>query len=233
MWTMPSAVPPGWDRPRAAPGSPEGADLGRVDPMSVIFEPGELIYCRHFQRADVAGIFPLRVVRHDAEGLLLWADPTPAPGTRSCRTAGGCGRRRWPSGRPRRRCRTTARSRTRCCRGIRPGPTTRSGSSGTTASLPPGTPTSNCPSYLAEGRFVRNGHGRLGPGHLDRTRPHWRWKDEEEFTARLAEPSTTGSTTRPAYAQRAEEVQADRGRRLPVRRTWLDFPPDPAWEPLG
>jgi hypothetical protein len=42
--------------------------------VTATFEPGEIVYMRHFQRDKVAGIFPCRAVDHDDEGLLLWAE---------------------------------------------------------------------------------------------------------------------------------------------------------------
>ena len=48
--------------------------LTQVGWMTVIFEPGEIVYMRHFQRDAVSGIFPCRTVRHDARGVLLWGD---------------------------------------------------------------------------------------------------------------------------------------------------------------
>jgi predicted RNA-binding protein associated with RNAse of E/G family len=40
----------------------------------VTFEPGEIVYMRHFQHDVVSGVFPLRAVRHDASGVLLWGE---------------------------------------------------------------------------------------------------------------------------------------------------------------
>ena len=38
----------------------------------VIFASGEIVYLRHLQRQTISGLFPMHVVQHDADGLLLF-----------------------------------------------------------------------------------------------------------------------------------------------------------------
>ncbi|MEV6963691.1 DUF402 domain-containing protein [Hamadaea sp. NPDC051192] len=38
----------------------------------MVFERGEIVYLRHFQHSAVSGLFPLRAVQHDDQGVLLW-----------------------------------------------------------------------------------------------------------------------------------------------------------------
>jgi hypothetical protein len=58
----------------------------------------------------------------------------------------------------------------------------------------------------------------------------WRWKDEDEFTERLAHPEhywVPDSAAVRAEGRRVIE-QAEAGE-FPFDGTWCDFAPDPAW----
>ena len=44
---------------------------------AVMFTPGEIVHLRHLQHQTIAGVFPMHVVQHDAQGLLMYLSPEP------------------------------------------------------------------------------------------------------------------------------------------------------------
>jgi Protein of unknown function (DUF402) len=202
--------------------------------MTAIFEAGELIYARHFQRDAVAGIFPLRVARHDAEGLLLWADAH-SPAWYTIMSDG-----RWMRQAPLAEWATAAKV------------PHRGSFAHSLLSWHPVGADYSIRFFWYDGVFTAwyanlevpcvpwRRAGVAGTDTVDwdldiwvepdRT---WRWKDEDEFVARLAEPEhywvDDEARVRTAGAEVVKLIEAGA---FPFDGTWLDFKPDPAWEPL-
>lgn len=202
--------------------------------MNVIFEPGEIVYMRHFQRDAVAGIFPCRAARHDDEGLLLWAEQ----GSPSWYTI------------------------TRDGRWMRQMPLTewvaapKVASKGSFAhSLLSWHPTGADYSirfFWHDGVFTAwyanlelpfqmwRHNGLSGGDTVDwdldiwiEPDRSWRWKDEDEFTERLAQPEHYWVDDEARVRAAGEEVvKLIEAGAFPFDGTWVDFQPDPAWEPL-
>ncbi len=202
--------------------------------MTVIFEPGEIVYMRHFQRGEVSGIFPCRTVRHDADGVLLWADQ----GSPAWYTITPDGR--WMRQMPLTEWVAAAKL-----------PHRGSFAHSLLTWHPTGADYS-IRFFWHDGVFTAwyanlelpltlwMKNGRHGADTVDwdldiwidpdRT---WRWKDEDEFTERLAHPDIywvhDEARVRAAGEQVIKLVEAGV---FPFDGTWVGFRPDPAWEPL-
>jgi predicted RNA-binding protein associated with RNAse of E/G family len=200
-----------------------------------MFAPGEIVQVRHVQRDQFGGLLPMRVVQHRPDGLLLWA-PT--------------GTRGWhldmPDGR------TMVRTPLAEWSATRRVPVPHTVNHGLLSWHPPGRDYSIRWFFAPDGRF-RKWYANLeapavawrDPGvagidtvdwdldvvvHPDR---RWEWKDEDEFTARLAEPDAywVDDADRVRAAGKAVVALVEAGV-FPFDGTWCDFRPDPSWPPL-
>lgn len=202
--------------------------------MRVIFEPGEIVYMRHFQRDAVAGIFPCRAARHDEDGLLLWAEQG-APSWYTITEDGRWMRQLpladWVSA---------------------PKRAHRGSFAHALLSWHPAGADYSIRFFWYDGVFTAWyanlevpfepwRHDGVGGGDTvdwdldiwidpDRT---WRWKDEEEFTERLAQPEHYWVEDEARVRAAGEEVvKLVEAGAFPFDGTWLDFRPDPAWARL-
>jgi hypothetical protein len=202
--------------------------------MTMHCHPGEIVYMRHFQRDAVAGIFPCRVARHDDRGLLLWAEQ----GSPSWYTITADGR--WMRQLP-------------LAEWVAAPKFPQAGSFGhALLSWHPAGADYSIRFFWHDGVFTSwyanlehpvtlwRADGLAGGDTTDwdldiwiepdRT---WRWKDEDEFTARLAEPEHYWVDDEARVrAAGAEVVNLIEAAAFPFDGTWLDFAPDPAWGPL-
>ncbi|GAA2398730.1 hypothetical protein Cme02nite_07510 [Catellatospora methionotrophica] len=198
----------------------------------VTFEPGELVCVRHFQNLQVGGLYPMRAVRHDERGLLLWC----TRGTYGWhlnrlddRHMSHVPLAEWVTG-PKRPMPFVARH-------------------GVLSWHPAGADYSVRWFFDTDGRF-RNWYANLErPGiawrdpllagldtadwdldvwiDADRT---WRWKDEDVFAERLTQPEHywVDDEARVRRAGR-EIIDLVEAAAFPFDGTWCDFRPDPAW----
>ncbi|GIH09106.1 hypothetical protein Rhe02_71730 [Rhizocola hellebori] len=200
----------------------------------VIFTPGEIVYLRHLQHQTIAGLFPMRAIQHDAEGLLMF---------------GAEGDHFWfplmPDGREIRQTPLAEWVRAEKPLGV----TVRNHS---LLSWHPAGADWSLRFFFRGGRFT-SWYANLelpvalwrdtelaGADTVDwdldvviRPDRSWRWKDEEEFAARLTEPEHywVGSEQRVRDAGRQVIKLAEAGV-FPFDGTWCDFQPSPHWEPL-
>lgn len=196
--------------------------------------PGEVVHLRHFQHDVVSGFFTLRVVRHDAAGLLLW---------------GTEGTRHWhldmPDGR---RMRDTPLSE---WVGAAKVPVARLAKHSLLSWHPTGAAYSirfffsgdrftNWYANLEEPAVTWRGGGLAGLDTVDwdldvwiEPDRGWRWKDEEEFAERLRTPHLYWVDD-PARVRRAgrEVIALAEAGAFPFDGTWCDFRPNEAWTPI-
>ena len=206
----------------------------KVGWMRVVFEPGEIVYMRHFQRDSVSGIFPCRVARHDDQGMLMWADQ----GSPAWYTITPDGR--WMRQLPLAEWATS------------PKIPHRGNFPHSLLSWHPAGADYSIRFFWDDGVFTAwyanlelpfttwREDGIAGGDTVDwdldiwiepdRT---WRWKDEDEFVTRLAQPEHywVDDETRVRSAG-AEVVKLIEAAAFPFDGTWVDFAPDPAWGPL-
>jgi hypothetical protein len=202
--------------------------------MTVIFEPGEIVYMRHFQRDAVSGIFPCRTVRHDARGVLLWGDQG-SPAWYTVATDG-----RWMRTMPLAEWVAAPKQ-----------PHRGSFQHSLLTWHPTGADYSirffwydgvftawyanlELPLTLWQANGLRGGDTVDWDLDIwvepDRT---WRWKDEDEFTERLAHPEIYWVDDEDRVRAAGEEVvKLIEAAAFPFDGTWLDFEPDAAWGPL-
>ena len=198
---------------------------------------GELVLLRHLQRDQFGGFFPGRVVLERDDGLLLWF----AAGTRAFHFD-------MPDGRTPERTPLPEWSRTRRV----PVPFTVDRDQ--LGWHPAGADYSIRWFFGSDGTFI-HWYGNLeAPAirwrdgalagldtvdwdldviiHPDRS---VRWKDEDEFTARLATPDAYWVDDEQRVRRAGAEVIAlARAGGFPFDGTWCDFRPDPAWSvPTG
>ena len=203
-------------------------------PEQVWFDTGELVYLRHFQRSALSAVTPLRVVRHDPAGLLLW---------------NATGDRFWlwdmPDGRA---LRATPLAEWVGADKVRTRHLTRHGA---LSWHPTGADYSLRLFFSPEGVFT-NWYANLelaavpwrdaaaaGVDTVDwdldiwiEPDLSWRWKDEEEFAARLRSPEHywvhDEQRVRDAGQQVIKLIEA---RAFPFDGTLRDYRPDPSWPP--
>jgi predicted RNA-binding protein associated with RNAse of E/G family len=199
----------------------------------VAFSPGQVIVHRNTRRGRISFARPVRVVSDDERGLLVWTAPgTPVQReiTTDGRTLRGIPFAEWVT------------------LGHRLVPATWDGP-GMLMLFPPEADHSVWWFWRPDGTFgdwyvnleersVRWDDGDVA-GHdvvdqdldvvvaPDRS---WRWKDEDEFTERLALPEHYWVTDEAAVRAEGLRVikQAEAGE-FPFDGTWVDFRPDPAW----
>jgi hypothetical protein len=202
-----------------------------MDP-TVIFTPGELVHVRHFQHQRISGVFPMHAVRHDERGLLLWC-PRGAHGwllnmfdDRRMRQTPLA---EW----------ITAPNR----------PMAFAARHDVLAWHPAGADWSVRWFFAEDGRF-RNWYANLERPAVAWRDPElagldtadwdldvwiepdrsWRWKDEDLFTERLAQPEHYWVDDEARVRRAGQEVVAlvEAGA-FPFDGTWCDFRPDPTW----
>jgi hypothetical protein len=202
----------------------------------VEFEPGETIYLRHFQRAQLGLLFPLRAVHCGNDGLLLWTpagtqgwhfdmpdgrglSQTPLPEWSATPRVPGTHRvdHDFLSWHPR----------------------------GRDYSIrwffrPAGT-FSGWYANLEEPAVAWRDADLAGIDTVDwdldvviRPDRTWEWKDEEEFTARLAMPDAYWVDDEQRVRRAGHDVIAlvEAGA-FPFDGTWCDFRPDPTWPAIS
>jgi hypothetical protein len=201
-----------------------------------VFTPGELIVHRNVRHGGIAWARPAYVVGEDDRGLLVWVPQGSPVATQAA--ADGRGIRSMPFAEW-----VTLEHRPKLGRW---------GGPGILKLHPPGahhsvwwfrTPAGEFNGWYVNRvepavRWVDRGSG--GPAGLDVVDQDldivvapdrsWRWKDEDEFTERLALPEH--------YWVAHEQAVRDEGKRVvglieagafPFDGTWTDFVPDPAW----
>ncbi|NUR70815.1 MAG: DUF402 domain-containing protein [Hamadaea sp.] len=202
----------------------------------MVFERGEIVYLRHFQRDTIAGLYPLRAVRHDDRGALLWGHT----GNRHFVTSLTDGRMlrevplpEWVRS-PKRLIDFEAVHSVLCWH-------------------PAGADYSIRFFFRPGGEFYAwyanlelpavawRSADLAGLDTVDwdldvwiepgRT---WRWKDEEEFVERLSQPDYywVDDEQRVREAGRAVIELVEAGK-FPFDGTWTDFRPDPDWSPIA
>lgn len=198
----------------------------------VTFAPGELVHVRHFQHQHICGLYPMRAVRHDPRGLLLWC---------------GLGSHSWHlnllDGR--------YMSQTPLAEWVSlpKTPMHFPARHGVLAWHPAGADYSIRWFFDAAGDFT-NWYANLelpavawrdqhlaGIDTVDwdldvwvEADRRWRWKDEELFAARLREPDHYWVHDEPRVREAGRQVVAlIEKAAFPFDGTWLDFRPDPAW----
>lgn len=200
----------------------------------VTFEPGELVCVRHFQNRQIGGLYPMRAVRHDERGLLLWC----TRGTYGWHlnrlddlTMSQVPLAEWVTG-PKRPMPFVARH-------------------GVLSWHPTGADYSIRWFFADDGRF-RNWYANLErPGvawrddalagldtadwdldlwiEADRS---WRWKDEDLFAERLTQPEHYWVEDEARVRRAGQEViDLVEAGVFPFDGTWCDFRPEPGWGP--
>ena len=196
--------------------------------------PGEIVHLRHFQHDLVSGFFTMRVVRHDAEGLLLYG----AEGTRFWHQDMPDGRQlsqtplaEW-AGSPKVPVAAQVRH--------------------SVLSWHPTGADYSIRFFFSGGRFT-NWYANLEEpaviwrdGYMagldtvdwdldlwiepDRT---WRWKDEELFAERLRSPGLYWVDDEARVRRAGQQVIAlVEAAAFPFDGVWCDFRPDPSWTPI-
>jgi hypothetical protein len=202
---------------------------------SVDFSPGETVNLRHLQRDQPGLVFPYRVIEAGDDAVLLWAPPGTRGWLFNMPDGRGLGETPLPewSSTPRVPVRHTV-------------------DHGMLSWIPYGRDYSVRWFFHPDGSFQR-WYGNLeapsvpwrdgGTAGLDTSdwdldvvvEPDrsWRWKDEDELTARLAMPESYWVPGEGRVRRAGKEVIAlvESGA-FPFDGTWCDFRPDPAWPPL-
>ncbi|HLL67099.1 MAG TPA: DUF402 domain-containing protein [Micromonosporaceae bacterium] len=197
------------------------------------WEPGRLVVQRSFQRDLISLVKLCRVVSDDERGLLLWLERGSAMLDR--RAVDGRGLRAMPFAEW---LRTPTRLHATTWRG-----------SGILKLIRPGQAHSVWWFFGDPGVFtgwyvnleepaVRWSHaGVLGVDYVDQDLDvlvspagEWRWKDEDEFTERLAYPEGYWVSSASAVWDEGKRViaLAEAGE-FPFDGSWCDFQPDPGW----
>ncbi|MEU4623976.1 DUF402 domain-containing protein [Actinoplanes sp. NPDC023801] len=201
----------------------------------VEFLPGETVHLRHFQRDRLALVFPYRVIEANDDAVILWA-PAGTQGWLFTMPDGrGIAQTPLPE--------WSAAARV---------PVRHTVGHGMLIWIPYGRDYSVRWFFHPDGSFVR-WYGNLeapsvpwrsgDAAGLDTSdwdldvvvEPDlsWRWKDEEQFTARLAMPESYWVDDADRVRRAGAEViaLAEAGA-FPFDGSWCDFSPDPSWPPL-
>jgi hypothetical protein len=202
---------------------------------SVDFVPGEVVHLRHLQRGRLALLFPYRVAEARPDAVLLWAPP----GTQGWLFDMPDGRSLGQTPLPEWSAATLV-------------PVPHTIDHGTLIWVPSGRDWSVRWIFRPDGTFLRWYANLEAPSEAWRTgatagldtsdwdldvvvEPDrtWRWKDEEEFRARLTTPEIYWVDDEDRVRRAGKEViaLAEAGE-FPFDGTWCDFRPDPAWPPL-
>ncbi|WP_328469165.1 DUF402 domain-containing protein [Actinoplanes sp. NBC_00393] len=203
--------------------------------MGVQFDSGETVYLRHLQRQQIGLIFPFQAVAGHEDAVLLWA-PAGTQGWHFNMTDGrGMAQTPLPE--------WSASPRV---------PVPHTVDHGVLSWHPYGRDYSIRWFFRPDGTFYRWYANLEAPAvtwragdlaGLDTTdwdldvviEPDrgWRWKDEEEFVARLAMPDSYWVDDEERVRRAGKEViaLAEAGA-FPFDGTWCDFRPDPDWPPL-
>ncbi|MEV6629186.1 DUF402 domain-containing protein [Actinoplanes sp. NPDC051470] len=190
-----------------------------------------VVYVRHWQRHQLGGLFPFHPVRRDDDGVLLWSPAGTVGWLFNMPDGRGLAQTPLPEWSSARRVPVPITSRR-----------------GTLTWHPAGRDYSVRWLFEPDGSFIAwygnieapaavNGDVLdtadwdldvvIGP---DRA---WRWKDEEVFTARLAEPDAYWvPDERRVRAAGHEIIALAEAGEFPFDGTWCDFRPDPSWPPL-
>jgi protein associated with RNAse G/E len=207
-----------------------------VESTRVQLVRGQTVYMRHFQRGQVGGLFPLQVVEHRGDGVLLWAPM----GTTYWHFVMADGRTmpetplvEWSAGRHLPAARTIRRS--------------------LLSWHPDGADYSIRWFFEPDGGFHAWYANLEEPGVVWRDGDlagldtvdwdldiwvypdlRWEWKDEELFHSRLSTPDAywVDDADRVWRAGR-EVVELVESGQFPFDGTWCDFVPDPAWPPMS
>ncbi len=200
------------------------------------FVAGETVYLRHIQRHQIAGLFPMRVVRDQPDGVLLW---------------GPSGTTFWlfdmPDGR------TLTQTPLREWSMAQRVPVAHTIDHSVLSWHPRGCEYSIRWFFHPDGRFYALYANLEAPAvawrdpriagldtvdwdldvwiHPDRS---WEWKDEELFAARLALPDAYWVDDEDRVRLAGKHVIAlVEAAAFPFDGTWCDFRPDPAWPVLS
>jgi hypothetical protein len=198
-----------------------------------VFAPGETVYLRHFQRYSISGLFPMTVVHDKPDGILLW---------------GAAGRTHWHTNMPDGRTlpQTPLAEWSAAARVPAPRPQRHH----LLSWHPAGADYSVRWFFHPDGTFRawyanleepavrwRDPVGTAGLDTVDWDLDvwvdpdrSWRWKDEELFAARLAEPEHYWVDDEARVRQAGREVVAlvEAGA-FPFDGTWCDFRPEVTW----